>query len=394
MSVNRLLAIDDDPAISALVAKVACELHYEAESTSHFNEFKRLYRGLHPTIVVMDLAMPEIDGIELLRFLRAENCKAEIILISGMDTKILNSAKQVGEEHGLNMRGVLQKPIMIEALEALLAKQSHFDGAITAHELDAAISKGELIAHYQPKMSLHDGVNGRVAEVEALVRWQHPVHGLLMPDKFLGAVADTGLLLPMTRAVVLCACRQVRETEELGQTLCVAVNIAPQLLTDLTLPDEVAAVVEQNNVDTSQIIIEITESGVMEDTVRAMDILTRFRLKGFRLSLDDFGTGFSSLIQLYRMPFVELKVDQSFVRDIGVSEEARVIVRATTEMAHRLNLTVCAEGVETADDLKFLSLAGCDKAQGYFISRPIDGDRLVNFLAAANRPPELVRERA
>ena len=127
---------------------------------------------------------------------------------------------------------------------------------------------------------------------------------------------------------------------------------------------------------------------------RAMDILTRFRLKGFRLSLDDFGTGFSSLIHLYRLPFVELKIDQSFVRDVGASEEARVIVRATTEMAHRLNLSVCAEGVESEGDLNFLLLAGCDKAQGYFISRPIAGEKIVNFEFAGMPDPEPLRDRA
>lgn len=394
MIVNRLLAIDDDPDICAFVSQVAREMEYEVESTTHFAEFKKLYRDFNPTIVVMDLAMPGSDGIELLRFLRGENSKAEVILISGMDVKILNSAKRVGDEHGLNMKGVLQKPIMIESLESLLAAPARFDGSITMHEIDAAISNGELIAHYQPKVSLRPAADGILREVEALARWRHPMHGLLTPDKFLSSIEDADLLLPMTLAVLTDACRQIRRWGERGQTLCVAVNLAPQLLTNLTLPDEFASLIKRYGVNAAQITVEITESGVMEDPARAMDILTRFRLKEFRLSLDDFGTGFSSLIHLYRMPFVELKIDQSFVRDIGNSEEARVIVRATTELAHRLNLTVCAEGVETEDDLDFLMRIGCDKAQGFFISRPIDGDKLVDFEFVRNGHPELVREQA
>ncbi|MGH6661391.1 MAG: EAL domain-containing response regulator [Rhodospirillales bacterium] len=394
MTANRLLVIDDDADICEFVSQVARDANYEVVSTAHFSEFKRLYRKFNPTIVITDLAMPNIDGVELLRFLRAEKSKTEIILMSGMDKKVLNSAKQVGFEHGLNMKGVLQKPIMIEELESLLAAPSYFAGSITVHELDAAISKGELVVHYQPKVNLRSAANGSLREVEALVRWQHPVHGLLSPDRFLLAIQETGLLLPLTRAVVTSACRQIRKWSEFGKTMCVAVNIAPQLLTNLTLPDEIASLAEQNDVETSQIIIEITESGVMEDTARAMDILTRFRLKGFRLSLDDFGTGFSSLIHLYRLPFVELKIDQSFVRDVGASEEARVIVRATTEMAHRLNLSVCAEGVESEGDLNFLLLAGCDKAQGYFISRPIAGEKIVNFAFAGMPDPEPLRDRA
>jgi len=394
MTANRLLVIDDDADVCKIVSRTARDANFEVASTTHFSEFKNLYQKFNPTIVIMDLAMPDTDGVELLRFLRAERSKTEVILISGMDRKVLNSARQVGQEHGLNMKGVLQKPIMIEELETLLAVPSYFAGSVTVHELDSAISQGELVVHYQPKVSLQSAANGSLKEVEALVRWQHPVHGLLGPDKFLFAIQETGLLLPLTRAVVAGACKQIRTWKDFGITMCVAVNIAPQLLTDLSLPDEIAKLAEQHDITTSQIIIEITESGVMEDTAQAMDILTRFRLKGFRLSLDDFGTGFSSLIQLYRMPFVELKIDQSFVRDVGASEEARVIVRATTEMAHRLNLTVCAEGVESEDDLNFLLLAGCDKAQGYFISRPIAGEKITSFAFPATCPPEPLWERA
>lgn len=394
MTANRLLVIDDDLDVREFVTRVARDANYEVASTAHFGEFKQLYRKFNPTIVIMDLAMPDTDGVKLLRFLHAKKSKTEVILISGMDKKVLNSAKQVGQEHGLNMKGVLQKPIMIEELESLLAVPSYFAGSVTVHELDAAISNGQLVVHYQPKISLRSAANGSLREVEALVRWQHPVHGMLSPDRFLFAIQETGLLLSLTRVVVTSACRQIRKWSEFGKTMCVAVNIAPQLLTNLSLPDEIASLAEQNDVETSQLIIEITESGVMEDTARAMDILTRFRLKGFRLSLDDFGTGFSSLIHLYRMPFVELKIDQSFVRDVGANEEARVIVRATTEMAHQLNLSVCAEGVESEDDLNFLLLAGCDKAQGYFISRPIAGEQVANFAFPGARLREPVRERA
>lgn len=394
MTVNRLLVIDDEPDVCTFVSQVARDMDYAVKSTTHFNDFKQLYEEFKPTIVVLDLAMPGVDGVELLRFLRSEKSKAEVILISGMDGKVLNSAKRVGEEHGLNMKGVLRKPIVIGEFESLLAAPAHFDGSITTRELDEAISNGQLRTVYQPKVTLQSAGAGTIREAEGLVRWQHPDFGLLTPDKFLSAIEEAGLMLPLTMAVVTEACHQIRRWRELGQSMCVAVNLAPQLLTDLTLPDEIAALVKRNGVETTRIIIEITESGVMKDPARAMDILTRFRLKGFRLSLDDFGTGFSSLVQLYRMPFVELKIDQSFVREVDTSEEARVIVRATTEMAHRLNLTVCAEGVESEDDLNFLALTGCDKAQGYYISRPINGADLTDFLFEGNGRPERLREQA
>ena len=382
---KRLLVIDDDADICDFVSQVAKDLGYETATAIDYAQFKHLCTRIHPTVVIMDLAMPDKDGIEILRFLSAENSRTEVILMSGMEKKVLESARRLGEQHGLNMKGVLQKPIMIEELEEMLATPSHFADSITTHELNTAIADGQFVNHYQPKVCLRDGPTSEIREVEALVRWLHPVHGLISPDRFLLAVEDAGLMLPMTRTVAANACRQIREWEKAGIPACVAVNIAPRLLTNLSLPDEIAAIAEQHGVHTSNLVIEITESGVMEDTARAMDILTRFRLKGFQLSLDDFGTGFSSLIHLYRMPFGELKIDQSFVREVSTNEEARVIVRATTEMAHNLNLTVCAEGVASENDLRFLSLTGCDKAQGYFIGRPIAGDQITDFAFASHR---------
>lgn len=392
--VKRLLVIDDEPAICDFVLQVARGQGFDVATASHHGEFKRLCGDFKPMVVVMDLAMPDIDGVELLRFLAKENSTAEVILMSGFDKKVLNSAKRMGHEHGLKMKGVLEKPIAIEKLEALLAMQSEFSESVTEQELVAAIDNGELVAHYQPKAALPVTSRSTSTEVEALVRWQNPVNGLLTPNKFLGAVEKFDLFLPMTHAVVAGVCRQMREWDRLNIPVSVAVNVAPQLLTNLSLPDEIAALAEQHGIDTMRLIIEITETGVMEDTARAADILTRFRIKGFRLSLDDFGTGFSSLIQLYRMPFMELKIDQSFVRDVGANEEARVIVYAMTEMAHRLGLTVCAEGVETIGDLRFLSTAGCDKAQGYFISPPVPGEKITDFVLGGTNGRELRRERA
>lgn len=392
--VERLLVIDDDDAVCDFVSRVARDRGFETATANDHKEFKRLCDDFDPMIVVMDLAMPDIDGIELLRFLSEEGSKTEIILMSGFDKKVLSSAKRLGQEHGLTMRGILEKPISIEALEGLLTLPCQANASVTEQDLIAAIDNSELTTFYQPKVALSATSEPFATEVEALVRWQHPVDGILTPDKFLDAIVEYELLLPMTHAVVGNVCRQMKKWDQLDMPVSVAVNVAPQLLTNLSLPDEIATLAAQHGIDTRRIIVEITETGVMEDTARATDILTRFRLKGFRLSLDDFGTGFSSLIQLYRMPFVELKIDQSFVRDLAANEEACVIVRAMTDMAHRLGLTVCAEGVENGNDLQFLSLAGCDKAQGYFISRPFSGDKITDFILGERTRREFLQERA
>lgn len=376
---QRLLVIDDERSNCDFVVQVAEDCGFEAAAATTHAEFKRLYHKLRPAFIVMDLAMPDGDGIELLRFLSAENNKAAIVLMSGFDKKVLSTARRLGEEQGLNIAGVLEKPFAIEDLEAIITVTPDLGAAALTGEFPDALDNGELTVHYQPKANLIKAPGHTVDGVEALVRWQHPERGLLGPDMFLGIAERANLLMPLTSAVATLAFAQMSAWRERGLNMSVALNIAPQLLTNLNLPDEIAALAQEHDIPTQQVMLEITESGVMEDTHLAMDILTRFRLKGFQLSLDDFGTGVSSLAQLYRMPFSELKVDQSFIRDVGTSDEASVIVRTTVEMAHNLNLSVCAEGIEDRETLEFLMKCGCDKAQGYFISRPVPGDALFAF---------------
>lgn len=391
---KRLAVIDDDPGVCKFVSRIARDLGFEVATATQSEKFRRLCREFKPAVVVMDLGMPGVDGVEQLRFLVAELNGAEVILMSGFDKKVLNSARQVGEELGLSMKGVLPKPISVDELEKMLTTASHFEGSISARELASAIENGEIRPHFQPKALLQPAYGRQVNEVEALARWHHPVHGLLTPDKFLPLAEETDLLSPMTHAVAIAACRQILNWDAAGMSMAVAINIAPQLLVNLSLPDEITALAADHGVECSRLIIEITESGVMADVARAMDILTRFRIKGFLLSLDDFGTGFSSLIQLYRMPFGEIKIDRSFVKDISVNEEARVIVQATIELAHRLDMTTCAEGVESLEDLRFLSRIGCDKAQGYFISKPIPGEKMRDFVRARNDDHETLLKKA
>ena len=169
-----------------------------------------------------------------------------------------------------------------------------------------------------------------------------------------------------------------------GQSIDVAVNLSAMTLADPAAPDILAEKIAGHAVDSSQIVFEITESAAMDEHAAATASLTRFRLKGFKLSMDDFGTGYSSMVQLYRMPFSELKIDQSFIFDLSKNEEARTIIRSIVDLAHNLNLTVCAEGIETPDVLEFLREIGCDQAQGYLISKPLPQEELALFLDGSN----------
>ncbi len=382
MNPNLALVIDDEPEIREFIGDVAEENGFEVATAESFDQFRTGYGSLEPTLIVLDLQMPDVDGVELLRYLAEEDCGAQILLISGMDQKILHTTQRLGVSQGLKMLGALQKPIMLAELEGVLQRVRRESLAITEDDLREAIEAEDLVLYYQPKVKVGSERAWDVDAIEALVRWQHPDRGMLPPDRFIPLAESSGLIGGLTDFVLGAALAQVRRWQDDGLTLTVAINFPPQLLTDLTFPDRLANQLRECGVDASQVILEITESGAMADTASTMDILTRLRLKGVRLSMDDFGTGYSSLVELYRMPFSELKIDKSFVMGVGEDDEAETIVRSVVALGHNLGLEVCAEGVETEAAMDLLRDVHCEKAQGYYISKPIPVEEMTQWLRA------------
>lgn len=383
-SQNRLLVIDDDRSILSIIEDVASENGYEVLSADNPDDFRRLVKSFEPTLIAIDLVIPDTDGIELLRELANTRSSARIILMSGLDDKVLSTARRLGANQGLNMLGGLAKPIDLEELEDRLRQGWKESLNVTKAALAEAIKTGEIEPYYQPKVTLCDDGSMPIEGAEALVRWKHPERGLLTPFAFLSVAEKTGLIGPMTDCVLDLAMRQLRKMEEAGLGISVAVNLAPQLLTDLKLPDKIIERLSRFGGVSENFSLEITESAAMEEGANTLDILTRFRVKNIGLSMDDFGTGYSSLVELYRMPFSELKIDKSFVMDIDDSEEARIIVRSLVDLARNLGLSTCAEGVETQSALDYLRSVGCDKAQGYLISKPVPAAEFMNFVKSWN----------
>jgi diguanylate cyclase (GGDEF)-like protein len=241
-------------------------------------------------------------------------------------------------------------------------------------ELRRAIEHDELVLHYQPKVALPAG---DVIGLEALVRWQHPTRGLLAPGEFVPLAEHTGAIADLTRWVIDHALSQQR-----AWGLPIAVNLAAANVVDVTLPDAIAALLERHGVPGDRLECEISEHTVMADPVRAGEVLNRLRALGVRLSLDDFGTGHSSLSYLKRLPLDEVKIDRSFVAGMIQDENDAVIVRSTIDLARNLGLTVVAEGVETAEIMGELAGLRCDTAQGFHISRPVPADELSAWLQA------------
>jgi len=385
-SANRLLVIDDQQELCEFIAEVAKRLGFEALAVTEADAFRRGYLDFSPTVVVLDLQMAGADGIELLRYLGQQGAKAQVLVASGMDQRVLSIAEQVGRTQGLSMLGALQKPIMLGDLEAVLRKTMKPSVGVSATDLELALARRELQVFYQPKARYIDG-RWHVEGVEALARWRHPMRGFIPPPVFIAIAESSGLIRDLTEQIVDMSMRQTAAWHAQGLKLAVAINLSPRLLNDRTFPNLAERLAAQYSVDPQYITFEITESAAMSDPDTTMDVLTRLRVKNFGLSIDDFGTGYSSLKQLYLMPFSELKIDISFVRDVCHRDEARVMVETMVLLAHKLGLTTCVEGVETQEALDFLAQANCDRVQGYLIGKPMPGADLPGAVAAWNTAP-------
>ena len=250
-------------------------------------------------------------------------------------------------------------------------------------DLRNAVTRGEFILHYQPVVELP---SGRITEVEALVRWKHPQRGLLFPADFVGLSEETGLIVPLGRWVLHEACRQTRQWQLASPdtNLAISVNISARQLQQPGLVEEIAAVLRETRLDAAALRLEITETVVMHDAPTTLAKLEALKALGVQLAIDDFGTGYSSLGYLKRFPVDTLKIDRSFVKGIGDDVEDSAIVRAVITVAKSLNLSVTAEGIETAEQLDHLRALGCDHGQGYFFAKPMASDRVPALLLATS----------
>ncbi|MBT2337220.1 EAL domain-containing protein [Variovorax paradoxus] len=256
-----------------------------------------------------------------------------------------------------------------------------------------AIARGEFHLAYQPQVEMR---SGRVTGVEALIRWQHPEHGLISPAQFIPLAEETGLVVPIGEWVLRTACFQNRAWQDAGlPAFSVSVNVSARQFRERTLIEQVAQALEESGLDARFLELELTESLIMEDLEKALLSMKALQAMGVQLSIDDFGTGYSSLSALKRFPIARLKIDQAFVRDIPDDEEDKTIVKAVISLGHELNLKVIAEGVETEQQLEFLRTSGCDEIQGYFFSRPVSPSELAAFvrrrfgIADAGRRPDV-----
>lgn len=360
-------------------------------STTESDTFFHSITNWNPTHIILDLVMPGMDGVEVLQRLAEMECTYCIALSSGIGKRILGAAQRSAIEHGLNIAAVLPKPFSVSSLSAFLfgatetvpqrnMLRPEVYEPVTMFDIQTAIEDRQLGMVFQPKI---DCITRLVRGFEALIRWHHPERGLIMPDRFIPLSERTGQVGPLTGQVVEMVLQWFSQLPP-NQHLSISINVSAKTLTDSAFPDSLEETCRQFGTACSQVILEVTETAATDDQLLALDMFTRLRMKGFRVSIDDFGIGNSSFALLARLPFSEIKVDKSFAIPARKSAEARTIIKSAVDLGHSLELRVVTEGVEDVDTLDFLQEIGCDYAQGYFIARPMPGDQILGWMAQWN----------
>lgn len=379
MNTIKILILDDDPFMHKLLVQVLANLGYFSVRTCGDGQAAlELIAGPddRPELILLDINMPEMDGLEFVRHLVGRQYVGGLILISGEDERTLQAAEKLAGAHKINVLGYLRKPATPDGLAVLLGKLApQTQGAPRAAKktygaevLRAAIAAGELLNYYQPKVMV---ATGRVMGVEALVRWCHPQDGIVLPDQFIGVAEENGLIDDLAKVVLGNAFAQARLWQEMGVMLHMSINLSMDNLATLGFLDLIVDLAARADVPPQMVGLEVTETRLMEDIRTPLEILSRLRLKRFHISIDDFGTGNSSLAQLRDIPFDELKIDQSFVHGAWGNEKLWAMFDSSLGLAKQLKMEVVAEGVEDRADWDFVRNRGCDIAQGNFIAKPM-----------------------
>ncbi|WP_016956902.1 EAL domain-containing protein [Catenovulum agarivorans] len=383
---RQVLLIDDDELFAEYVRDAAEMAHAAITVVDNGYDVKSQTVGDYD-VVILDLTVPGPDGIQLLRFLKEQSYLGLVVIASGCDRSVINSAHQLGENYGLNMSRPLSKPFSLDDLLTLLrgedtgtvapglalveTRPNLSQDSSLLPELRLAIENKQIQVFYQPRFSLK---TKKLIGVESLARWTLSDGQQIPPTVFIKLAEDNDLIEPLTKCLVEKIFPQINEWNSKGLLLHVSFNYSARALHELNFPDYLSDLAEQHGVLPQHVIVELTESALADDISILMEILTRIRMKGFSLSIDDFGTGYSSVQQLQTLPFNELKIDKSFVSNFQARVQSRTIIESTVEMAHKLGIRVVAEGIEDQDAIDYLQQVGCDEGQGFYYAKPMPAD--------------------
>jgi EAL domain-containing protein (putative c-di-GMP-specific phosphodiesterase class I)/CheY-like chemotaxis protein len=344
----------------------------------------RAIRAAPIDVIVCDLNMPGMDGVEFIRHVAEEHLAASIVLASGMEVNLIGSVESMAQAHGLTVLGCIEKPLSKQKLANVLRRHRASAGTaasseapeFSGSEIRHAIEAGEIVPYYQPEVSFAT-VKPRAFEV--LARWQHGERGLLYPGLFISAVERHGLMEDMTRTLIDRALGQLSDWQKSGLDPQLSFNLSLDYLGEPRVADVLSWIAERRKIDAAHIVLEITETSAGTRLTTVLENLARLRMKGFGISIDDYGTGYSTMQQLSRIPFTQLKIDRMFVSGAASRANMRTILESSIQLANKLGLQSVAEGVEKDEEWSLLKSLGCDLAQGYYIAHPMPAEAVLDW---------------
>lgn len=367
INIRRVLVIANDDFATQALDEAAAALGLVVRQVRQFNGSPAVVEEFEPDAVIMDPAA--VDGARDAVLAALDGAGVTLLLLGSPDDPDLQSLRQAAGAAGLKVDGLLARPLAPESLETALRVIVGEIG-FTAEDISAAAMRGELTAWYQ--LQLQRTADGwRAVGAEALARWQHPDHGVVMPADFVPVAEAEGLIALITDCVLQTAIQQLSIWHRQGMKLRVGVNLSPTLVEDADFPERLARLLHEYDVPPRALVLEIPEPALATVPPDFLGMLARLRVLGFGLALEHFGAGVSSVADLYRTPFSELKISRRLVATLDDDEDARQLVRGIIALAHELGLETSAEAVETEEALQFLHAAGCDRVQGFHISRPL-----------------------
>jgi EAL domain-containing protein (putative c-di-GMP-specific phosphodiesterase class I) len=337
-------------------------------------------------LIVCDISMPEVDGIELISALHRKGYTGWLGVITSQHPTLGRTALNIAESYGMRPAGVGRKPLDRQTLDKFLktARDGHArvrpaggaNNQFTVDELRKALDEDRVIPFYQPIIELHSGT---IAGAEALARIRAEDGSIISPFAFIGVAERNGLLEPLTRNLFQAILRDIQRLNAIHPNLNMAINWDPKLLERTSLPDELKRICDNWGISPSQITLEITETTAFDASPQILEVLVRLRLKGFAVAVDDYGTGYSNLDRLARMPFSKLKIDQSFVRKALEDSFSMAGVETAIRLARELSMPTVAEGVEDEKLWNLMRACGASLAQGYLMSRPLPIDQFIDW---------------
>ena len=384
----RTLVVDDDPMMVEVLVGVLRDEGLTAVEAVGDGAAALDHLSVHRVdLLICDLNMPGVDGIRLLNQLASLVSRPAVVLFSGEDPRVLDASRRFAEAKQLTILGVLRKPVGRDSVMDLLKRyrpaderssRSHGEVALGSEAIRIGLASDAVRLAYQPKVDLNDGA---LVGVEALLRWQDPERGSIPPPEVIRAAEGADLIDALTLAILSGAVRDRAMLTRDGVDIDVAINLSMENLRDFSIVDRMAGIVAAAGDRPDRYTLELTETRLIDDLAQVLEVLIRLRLQGFKIAIDDYGTGAATMQLLMQLPSTELKIDRSFVAAAPRSEEGRVVLQSAIELGLRLGQKVVVEGVETEAEAQLARELGAHLGQGYLYARPMERDELITWTA-------------